>query len=110
MTALPLRGEVWDAYLPVGEHPVLVVSSNAVNARLRHLAVLVLTGRPGPPASHLMLDADAGLTRYDTSYVDVTSIQGIPRNDAVQRRGLVSRSEMTRIEAALRVYLVLGAD
>lgn len=35
--SLPLRGEVWDAFLPqpVGDHPVVVLTSNALIPRLR---------------------------------------------------------------------------
>jgi hypothetical protein len=34
---LPLRGEVWDAFLPqpVGDHPVVVLTGNALIPRLR---------------------------------------------------------------------------
>ena len=45
----PLRGEVWEVNFPgFGLHPSVVVSVNAVNARLGHIAVIPITGTPTP--------------------------------------------------------------
>ena len=104
----PLRGEVWDVAFPgFGVHPVVVLSSNALNTRLGHVVVLPITGTSGPPLTHIPLSADAGLTRYDESYVDVTGVRAVARGRCRRRRGLLAPSEMTRIEGQLRVYLRL---
>ena len=108
MSLLPLRGDVWDVdFQGFGQHPVVVLSANPLNGVLGHVAGLVVTGTSGPPTTHLTLDADAGLTRYDVSYVDVTSLQPIDKMDLLQQRGRLAPSELRRIEAVLRVYLGL---
>ena len=104
----PLRGEVWDVAFPgSGVHPAVVLSVNALNSRLGHVVVLPITGTGGPPLTHIPRGADAGLTRYDESYVDVTGVQAVARRRCRRRRGLLAPSEMTRIEGRLRVYLGL---
>ncbi len=104
----PLRGEVWDVAFPgFGVHPAVVLSVNALNSRLGHVVVLPVTGTRGPSLTHIPLGADAGLTRYDESYVDITGVQAVARGRCRRRRGLLAPSEMTRIEGQLRVYLGL---
>jgi mRNA interferase MazF len=104
----PLRGEVWDVAFPgFGMHPAIVVSVNALNSRLGHVVVLSITGSSGPALTHIPLGSDAGLTRYDESYVDITAVQAVARARCRRRRGLLAPSELTRIEGQLRVYLGL---
>lgn len=57
--------------------------------------------------THLPLNADAGLTRYDESYADVTSLQLVDELDLLRQRGRLASSELRRVEAAVRVYLGL---
>jgi mRNA interferase MazF len=103
-----LRGEVWDVRFPgFGEHPAVVLSVNPLNTRLGHVAVIPVTGTPGPELTHVPLTADAGLTRYDESYADVTSLQAVSRDRLRRRRGLVGRGEIGHLEDLLRTYLGL---
>lgn len=107
-TPEPLRGEIWDVRFPsFGEHPAIVLSINPVNARLGHVAVIPITGTTGPSSTHIPLGADAGLTRYDESYADVTAVQPVARGRCCTRRGLLARGELVRIETQLRTYLGL---
>jgi mRNA interferase MazF len=102
------RGEVWDVdFADFGEHPAVVISTNDPNAQLGHVAVVVVTGTTGPETTHLPLTTDAGLTRYDESYADVTSLQPVDKEDLLRQRGRLAQVELGRIEAALRVYLGL---
>jgi mRNA interferase MazF len=104
----PLRGEVWNVAFPgFGVHPAVVLSVNAMNSRLGHVVVLPVTGTAGPAQTHIALGADAGLTLYDESYVDVTAVQAMARGRCRRRRGLLAPSEMVRIEGQLRIYLGL---
>jgi len=104
----PLRGEVWDVRLPgIGLHPAVVLSVNALNSRLGHVAVIPITGTRGPEATHIPLAAEGGLTRYDESYADITGLRPVARGSCRKRRGLVHRSELARIELQLRTYLGL---
>lgn len=104
----PLRDEVWSVRFPgIGEHPAVVVSINRLNVRLGHVALVPVTGTQGPSETHVPLNADAGLTRYDESYADVTGIQVVARGRLLRRRGLAHPGQMRRIESQLRVYLGL---
>jgi mRNA interferase MazF len=104
----PFRGEVWDVRFPAfGEHPAVVLSVNLLNTRLGHVAVIPITGTPGPERTHIPLTADVGLTRYDESYADITSLQPAARGRFLRRRGLLTRDELLRLEDQLRTYLGL---
>ncbi|MBA3742314.1 type II toxin-antitoxin system PemK/MazF family toxin [Sporichthya sp.] len=106
--AEPMRGEVWDVNFPgIGMHPSVVLSVNALNIRLGHVAVIPITGTRGPEVTHVALGAEAGLTRYPESYADVTELQPIARRRFRRRRGLANRDELDRLEQRLRVYLGL---
>ncbi|MCW2583127.1 MAG: transcriptional modulator of MazE/toxin, MazF [Klenkia sp.] len=104
----PLRGEVWDVDFPdFGRHPAVVLSVNALNSRLGHVAVVPVTGTPGPAATHIALTADAGLTRYDQSYADVTALQPVDRAALVRQRGRLAPGEVDGLATQLRTYLGL---
>ena len=102
----PFRGEVWDVDFDDFEmHPAVVLSVNALNARLGHVAVIPLTGTAGPEQTHVPLTADVGLTRYDESYADVTALQPVDRSWLLTRRGMVARAELDRLARQIGLYL-----
>lgn len=104
----PFRGEMWDVdFDEFGLHPAVVLSVNLLNTRLGHVAVIPVTGTRGPDQTHVSLDADAGLTRYDESYADITTLQPVSRSRLLTRRGLLTRREIERLERQLVVYLGL---
>jgi mRNA interferase MazF len=99
---------VWDVRFPAfGEHPAVVLSVNPLNSRLGHVAVIPVTGTPGPALTHVPLNADAGLTRYGESYADIAGLQPVARGRCRRRRGLLTRAEIARLEDLLRTYLGL---
>lgn len=103
----PFRAQVWDVDFEFGRHPAVVLSANPLNSRLGHVAVIPITGTPGPAGTHILLDADAGLTRYAQSFADVTSLRPVARTRLRKHRGLLTRTEMARLETQLRTYLGL---
>lgn len=104
----PLRGEVWNAHLAaVGDHPVVILTVNALISRLRSVTVAVVTGTEGPATTHLPLGPDAGLTRYDVSYANATDIQTISQARLHKRLGLLHPAELARLEDAIRISLGL---
>lgn len=108
MTAEPLRGEVWDVFIQgAGIHPALVMSVNAVNSRLRHVAMIPITGTPGPASTHIPLDSDAGLTKYPESYADVTGIRVAAKAHFRRQRGRISLDELGHVQRQLSIYLGL---
>ena len=104
----PFRGEVWDVDFPdFGIHPAIVLSVNALNSRLGHIAVVPVTGTPGPEQTHVPLTAESGLTRYDQSYADVTALQPVDRASLLRQRGRLVPGEVERLATQLRTYLGL---
>jgi len=105
----PFRGEVWDVdFDDFGLHPAVVLSINALNTRLGHIAVIPVTGTQGPDQTHVRLDPDAGLTRYRQSYADVTALQPVARSRLLERRGLLALTELDRLTRQLTIYLGLN--
>lgn len=104
---LPLRGEVWDVRFPqpVGDHKALILSINALRVSLSAITVAVITGTEGPRHTHVPVGPDAGLTRYDESFVNVTDLHTASARFR-RRRGLLSPDELSHVERAVR--LVLG--
>lgn len=96
-----------DVYFEFGEHPAVILSESGFNERLSHVVVAVITGTAGPASTHVPLGKDAGLTRYDVSYCDVTTVQPVDRYDVGSHRGFLSPGELAHVEELLRVYLGL---
>lgn len=84
-----------------------MLSVNPLNVRLGHVAVVPVTGSRGPELTHVTLTADAGLTRYEEPYADITGVQPAARGRFRHRRGLLTGGELMRLEDGLRVYLGL---
>lgn len=98
---------MWDVDEEFGRHPAVVLSINALNARLGHVVVIPVTGTSGPEQTHVPLDADAGLTRYDESYADITALQPVARSRLQHRRGLLGTGELDRLGRQIAIYLGL---
>jgi mRNA interferase MazF len=107
--SLPLRGEVWDAFLPqpVGDHPVVVLTSTALIPRLRAVTVAIVTGTEGPLTTHVPLDPDAGVTKYPVSWANAAELQTLPTSRLRRPRGRLAPAELDRLEACVRAVLVL---
>jgi mRNA interferase MazF len=103
-----LRGEVWDVRVPiVGQHPAVILTNNALIDRLSSVTIAVITGTAGPEPTHITLDQDAGLTRYDTSYVNATDLHTVAQARLRRRRGRLHQAELQRLDAAIRTYFEL---
>jgi mRNA interferase MazF len=104
----PLRGEVWDVRIPiVGQHPAVILTINPLIGRLSSVTVAVITGTAGPTPTHIQLDPDTGLTRYEVSYANATDLHSVARSRIRRRRGRLHPAEMQRLESAIRTYLGL---
>ena len=90
-----------------GVHPAVVLSANPVDVRLGHIAVIPITGSPGPAATHIALTADVDLTGHDEAYADITGLQLAEIGRFRRRRGLLVTSDLVELEDRLRVYLGL---
>lgn len=100
----PLRGEVWDAAMPGGgDHPVVILTINALLERLSATTAVLVTGTPGPRSTHIPLGSDAGLTRYDESYAVATELHNVPLEALRSQRGRLSLGELRALEDAVRI-------
>jgi len=88
-------------------HLAVVCSINRLNSRLGHVAVIPVTGTPGPAQTHVPLTGDTGLARYDESYADVTALQPVARSRLLTRRGLLVGEEIDRLGRQIVIYLGL---
>jgi mRNA interferase MazF len=105
----PMRGEVWDARLPqpIGFHPVVVLTTNALVQRLSAVTVALITGSKGPSTTHIRLDRDVDLTGHDVSYVNATDLHSVAKPRLTRQRGRLDLGELERVEDAVRAYLYL---
>jgi mRNA interferase MazF len=107
---MPIRGEVWACALPVpvGPHPVVILTVNRIAAPLSAVTVAVITGTEGPSSTHVPVGPDAKLGKYDESYVNCTDIHTVDKPRLRRRLGLVAPAEMRRVEERLRMILGLS--
>jgi len=78
-----------------------VLSINALNSRLGHVAVIPVTGTSGPEQTHVPLPPNTGLTRY----ADITALQPVARSQLLTRRGLLAPGEIERLGRQISTYL-----
>ena len=104
----PLRGEVWDAHVRgAGTHPFVILTVNPMITRLEAVTAALVTGTAGPRYTHILLDAEAGLTEYAESYANATDLHTIPKPRLHDRRGRLAGAEMASLERAVRTCLGL---
>ncbi|GAA0940026.1 type II toxin-antitoxin system PemK/MazF family toxin [Actinocorallia libanotica] len=103
-----LRGEVWACALPapIGPHPVVVLTANRIAAPLSAMTVAVITGTAGPSVTHVPIGKEAGLTKYDESYVNCTDLHTVAKSRLRRKLGTLAPGELRSVEASVR--LVLG--
>lgn len=95
----------------VESHPVVILTINALLQRLSSTTAVLITRTPGPRATHIPLDAEAGLTRYAESYAVATELHNVPLQALRRRRGRLQRHELRTLEDAIRVaHGLLDAD
>lgn len=106
------RGDVWDVQFPspVGTRPAVVLTTNALIARLGAVTIAEITGTEGPRSTHIEVDAAAGLTGRPQSWVNVTGLHTVPKEKLRRRRGRLAQPELEHIAAAVRAYLDLDDE
>ena len=110
----PARGEVWLADLnptrgreQTGKRPVLVISEDLFNSGPAELAVVLpITSTLRPIPSHVRLTPPQGGLKNESAVL-CEAIRSISKDRLIQRWGVVSASNMQRIEDVLRILLRL---
>jgi mRNA interferase MazF len=104
----PLRGELWLCAVPVaGVHPGVVLTVNRIAEPLSSVTVALVTGTPGPDVTHIRIGREAGVTKYDESFVNCTDLHSIAKPSLRRRLGRLAPVEMRSVESAVRVILGL---
>ncbi|WP_255285037.1 type II toxin-antitoxin system PemK/MazF family toxin [Nocardia caishijiensis] len=108
-TGSAFRGEVWACALPspMGPHPVVVLTVNRIAEPLAAVTVAVITGTSGPESTHVPVGKDAGLTKYQESYVNCADLHTVSKARLRKKLGVLALPEMRRVENAVRVILGL---
>lgn len=110
MNESPLRGEVWVCAFPsrMGPHPVVVLTANRIAQPLSAVTVAIITGTAGPTWTHVPVGPEAGLKKYDQSYVNCSDIHTVRKFQLRRRLGLLAPGELRRVGSVLQVVLGIG--
>lgn len=104
-----MRGEVWKCAVPIaGPHPVVVLSDNHIAEALSAITVALVTGTPGPAETHVTIGPEAGVTKYDESYVNCADLHTVDKPRMRKRLGRLNRVELEHVEARVVGVLALG--
>ena len=106
----PLRGEVWVCAFPghIGPHPAVVLTANRIAQPLSGLTVVIVTGTAGPSHTHVRVGSEAGLKKYDESYVNCSEVHTMRKHQVRRRLGVLAPVELRRVEGVLRTVLDLN--
>lgn len=104
----PMRGEVWACAVPqAGPHPVVILTVNRIAEPLSSVSVVLVTGSAGPATTHVRIGPEAGLTKYDESFVNCADLHTVDKPRLRRRLGRLAPPEMRNVEANLRRVLGL---
>lgn len=99
------RGDVYDAALPGGRHPAVIVTRNGALPVLRNVTVVAVTSRVRGLATEVSLGTRHGLARDCVANCD--NVFTIPKRVLAARRGTLGPEETRRLDGALRIALGL---
>jgi mRNA interferase MazF len=103
-----MRAEVWGCAVPrVGPHPVVILTVNRIAEPLSAVTVALVTGSAGPATTHVRIGPEAGLTKYDESYVNCADLHTVDKSNLRRRLGRLAPVEMRTVESNLRGVLGL---
>nr|WP_281182201.1 type II toxin-antitoxin system PemK/MazF family toxin [Micromonospora mirobrigensis] len=92
---------------PIGPHPALVLTANRIALPLSSVTVALVTGTAGPPATHVPVGREVGLTRYDQSYINCTDLHTVDKPRLRRRLGRLAPAELRHVEERIRQILGL---
>ncbi len=99
------RGDVYEAELPGGRHPAVIVTRDQAIPLLRNVSVVAVTSRVRGLPTEITLGAAQGLARDCVANCD--NLFTIPKRALTSRRGVLGPGELFRLNAALRIALDL---
>jgi mRNA interferase MazF len=99
------RGDVFNAALPGGGHPAVIVTRDQAIPLLRNVTVVAVTSRARGLPTEVQLGTDHGLARDCVANSD--NLFTIPKRDLETRRGALGPEELRDLNTALRIALEL---
>ena len=99
------RGDVYDAQLPGGDHPAVIVTRDRAIPFLRNVCVVAITSKIRDLPTEVSLGRGQGLARDCVANCD--NLFTIPKQTLAQRRGALGPEELSRLDSALRIALEL---
>jgi mRNA interferase MazF len=97
------RGDVYDAPVPGGVHPAVVVTRDRAIPVLANVCVVAITSRIRGLPTEVPLGPEPRLARECVANAD--SIFTIPKQLLARRRGALGPAELARLDDALRIAL-----
>jgi mRNA interferase MazF len=99
------RGDVYDAELPIGPHPVVVVTRDQAIPVLRSVCVAVVTSTIRGAPTEVPVGREEGLNR--DSVVNCDDLATVSKAVLGRLRGSLGPDRTRRLDAALRIALGL---
>lgn len=99
------RGDVYDAALPIGPHPVVVVTRASAIPVLRNVCVAVVTSTIRGAPTEVPVGRGEGLSR--DSVVNCDDLVTTSKSVLGRRRGSLGPEATHRLDDALRIALGL---
>jgi mRNA interferase MazF len=99
------RGDVYDAEVPGGAHPAVIVTRGRAIPLLRNVCVVAITSRVRDLPTEVPLGTAQGLARDCVANCD--NLFTIPKRALKRYRGALGPAELRLLNGALRVALEL---
>ena len=99
------RGDVYDAELPGGRHPAVIVTRNRAIPLLRNVCVIAVTSKIRDLPTEVPLGQTQGLARDCVANCD--NIFTVPKRALEHGRGSLGPEQLRQLNSALRVALEL---
>ena len=99
------RGDIFDADLSVGRHPVVVITRDATIPVLTSVTVATVTSRIRGFVAEVAVGSAEGLDR--DCVVNCNDLSTIPKRMLARQRGSLGPGAMRRLDDALRIALDL---
>lgn len=99
------RGDVYDAAVPGGAHPAVIVTRDRAIPLLSNICVVAITSTIRDLPTEVPLGPSQGLSRDCVANCD--NLFTIPKRALERRRGALGPAELHRLNDALRIALDL---
>jgi mRNA interferase MazF len=99
------RGDVYDAALPAGSHPAVVVTRARALPYLRNVCVVAVTSTVRDLPTEVPLGPPEGLLRDCVANCD--NLFTVPKRTLGRKRGELGPEKIDRLRGALRIALDL---